>query len=58
MTDRERFMVEMFKDIFVLARDCRSDMQGRLVDDEHRRAFAVLEAIYRKADSALNTVEP
>ena len=32
-----------------LAAMCRQDMQGRLLDDEHRRAFDVLGCIQREA---------
>jgi hypothetical protein len=58
MSEREKLMAEALRAIFELAWKCRSDMQGRLVDDEHRRAFDVLASIYFKADSALNMVRP
>jgi len=36
-----------------LATDCRRDLQGRLQDDEHSRAFAVLGSIEDRARAAL-----
>ena len=44
---------EVLLDIAKLAADCRRDLQGRLQDDEHRRAFAVLGAIVDLAGAAL-----
>lgn len=38
-------------EIAQLASDCRSDMQGRLGDSEHRRAFDVLGNIAQRASA-------
>jgi hypothetical protein len=36
-----------------LAMACRMDMQGRLLDDQHKRAFDVLGSIVKQAAAAL-----
>lgn len=52
MTNLEKQLAKVLLDIFQLAHDCRSDMQGRLVDDEHKRVFNVLGSIEQRAGEA------
>lgn len=52
MTQLEKSLTNVLLDIFQLAHDCRSDMQGRLADDEHKRAFDVLGSIEQRANEA------
>jgi hypothetical protein len=52
MTHLESQLANVLLDILQLAHDCRSDMQGRLVDDEHKRVFNVLGSIERRATEA------
>lgn len=53
MTDLEQRLIAVLDDIVVLAMTCRRDMQGRLADSEHRRAFDVLRGIAEKAATAI-----
>lgn len=52
MTYLEKQLSNVLLDILQLAHDCRSDMQGRLADDEHKRAFNVLGSIEQRAKDA------
>lgn len=60
MTDKERIaQLEANLDaIGTLARLVWNDMQGRLVDDQHRRAHKALGRIAQQASNALQTTEP
>lgn len=53
VTYLEKRLSNVLLDIFQLAHDCRSDMQGRLADDEHKRAFNVLGSIEQRANEAV-----
>lgn len=53
MTELETKLIAALDDIGRLAMACRMDMQGRLADDEHKRAFMVLGSIAAQAASAI-----
>ena len=52
MTELEKKLADALLDIYQLAHDCRADMQGRLLDDEHKRVFNVLGGIETRANDS------
>ena len=49
------YLKQVLQDIAHLAAAARNDMNGRLQDDEHWRAYRVLGSIYDRAHDALKS---
>jgi hypothetical protein len=57
MTDLEIKLTAALDEIGRIAMRCRMDMQGRLADDEHKRAFNVLGRIVATSAEAIPSDE-